>query len=99
MPLDLASVSAQLELNDIPESAHEPGPGHYFGPDSQGFNAMGKQLFSKCRSAPEVSLPRTGWENWQKVTVSKVCIHQLGARVAELCLPCSIHHGHSGSHR
>lgn len=39
MPLDLASVSAQLELNDIPESAHEPGPGHYFGPDSQGFNA------------------------------------------------------------
>lgn len=71
MPLDLASVSAQLELNDIPESAHEPGPGHYFGPDSQGFNAMGKQLFSKCRSAPEVSLPRTGWENWQKVTVSK----------------------------
>ncbi|CAJ1336370.1 unnamed protein product [Effrenium voratum] len=71
MPLDLASVSAQLELNDIPESAHEPGPGHYFGPDSQGFNAMGKQMFSKCRSAPEVSLPKTGWDNWQKVTVSK----------------------------
>ncbi|OLQ05347.1 hypothetical protein AK812_SmicGene11479 [Symbiodinium microadriaticum] len=71
MPLDLASVSAQLELNDIPESAHEPGPGHYFGPDSQGFNALGKQMFSKCRSAPEISLPRTGWDEWQKVTVSK----------------------------
>ncbi|CAK9040523.1 Uncharacterized protein SCF082_LOCUS23551 [Durusdinium trenchii] len=28
-------------------------------------------MFSKCRSAPEMSLPRTGWDNWQKVTVSK----------------------------
>eukprot|EP00441_Pelagodinium_beii_P027074 CAMPEP_0197659256 /NCGR_PEP_ID=MMETSP1338-20131121/46871_1 /TAXON_ID=43686 ORGANISM="Pelagodinium beii, Strain RCC1491" /NCGR_SAMPLE_ID=MMETSP1338 /ASSEMBLY_ACC=CAM_ASM_000754 /LENGTH=322 /DNA_ID=CAMNT_0043236093 /DNA_START=92 /DNA_END=1062 /DNA_ORIENTATION=+ len=71
MVLDMMSIQSQLELNDIPESANEPGPGHYFGPESIGFSALGKQKFSKCRSAPEISLPKTGWDNWEKVIVSK----------------------------
>lgn len=71
MVLDMMSIQSQLELNDIPESANEPGPGHYFGPESIGFSALGKQKFSKCRSAPEISLPKTGWDNWEKVIISK----------------------------
>lgn len=56
------SISRQLELNDMPDCAQEPGPGHYFGPASKGFSSLGEQA---------VSLPRTGWENWEKVVVSK----------------------------
>lgn len=69
--VDMASVQFQLDVNDIPESANEPGPGHYFGPESSGFSSLGKQKFAKCRSAPEISLPRTGWDNWSKVIISK----------------------------
>jgi len=70
MVLDMMSIQSQLELNDIQESANEPGPGHYFGPESIGFSSLGKQKFGKCRSAPEISLPKTGWENWEKIIVS-----------------------------
>eukprot|EP00931_Biecheleriopsis_adriatica_P065524 TRINITY_DN40039_c0_g1_i1.p1 TRINITY_DN40039_c0_g1~~TRINITY_DN40039_c0_g1_i1.p1 ORF type:complete len:315 (-),score=54.95 TRINITY_DN40039_c0_g1_i1:81-986(-) len=71
MALNLSSALTLLDQNDVPESANEPGPGHYFGPESVGFSALGKQKFSKCASAPEVSLPKTGWDNWEKVIVSK----------------------------
>lgn len=66
------SIQAQLELNDIPEFANEPGPGHYFGPESCGFSSLGPQKFSKNQSAPDISLPRTGWDNWEKVLVSNI---------------------------
>lgn len=65
------SVQAQLEMNDVPDFANEPGPGHYFGPDSVGFSSLGQQRFAKNRSAPEISLPRTGWDSWEKVRISK----------------------------
>eukprot|EP00747_Dinoflagellata_sp_TGD_P075788 gnl/TRDRNA2_/TRDRNA2_158876_c0_seq1.p1 gnl/TRDRNA2_/TRDRNA2_158876_c0~~gnl/TRDRNA2_/TRDRNA2_158876_c0_seq1.p1 ORF type:complete len:355 (+),score=19.73 gnl/TRDRNA2_/TRDRNA2_158876_c0_seq1:106-1170(+) len=65
------SIQAQLELNDIPESAQDPGPGHYFHPDSYGFSSLGNQKFSKCASAPEIEIPRTGWDQWAKVRISK----------------------------
>lgn len=65
------SAQHELELEDVPESANEPGPGHYFGPESQGFSALGKQSFAKYRSAPCISLPRTGWNDWEKVCISK----------------------------
>jgi len=65
------SMQTLLEMNDIPEAANEPGPGHYFGPESVGFSAIGRQRFSKNASAPEISLPRTGWDSWEKVRVSK----------------------------
>jgi len=65
------SLQAQLELNDVPEFANEPGPGHYFGPDSVGFSALGQQRMAKHPSAPEISMARTGWDSWEKVRVSK----------------------------
>lgn len=65
------SHQSQLELNDIPDFANEPGPGHYFGPGSIGFSAMGKQRFSKNASAPELSFPRTNWNKWEGVIISK----------------------------
>lgn len=65
------SVQALLDLNDIPEIAHEPGPGHYFGPGSPGFSSLGQQRLSKAPSAPSISLPRTGWDDWGGVVVSK----------------------------
>lgn len=65
------SLQTQLELNDIPEFASEPGPGHYFGPGSQGFSALGEQRMAKAPSAPELSFPRTGWDEWSKVLISK----------------------------
>jgi len=66
------SLQAQLELNDVPEFANEPGPGHYFGPDSVGFSALGQQNLAKHHSAPNISMARTGWDSWEKVRVSKV---------------------------
>jgi len=65
------SIQAQLEANDVPEFANEPGPGHYFGPENNGFSSMGKQRFAKCASAPEFEFARTGWQEWQKVIISK----------------------------
>lgn len=65
------SLQAQLEANDIPEFANEPGPGHYFGPDNNGFSSLGNQKFAKCPSAPEIKFPRTGWQGWHKVIISK----------------------------
>ena len=104
---------------------HRPGPGHYFGPDSQGFNAslwlsfkscgncsygvvrsvlvvlrMGKQMFSKCRSAPEVSLPRTGGKPDQNYWAQVICsqVGRTGKRspfprllqVQMLCYTCHV---------
>lgn len=65
------SHATQLELNDIPETADEPGPGHYFGPESMGFSSLGSQRFSKNRSEPSISVAKTNWEDWKKVTVTK----------------------------
>jgi hypothetical protein len=71
MMTQMPSIAAQLDLNDIPEGADEPGPGHYFGPESSGFSSLGIQRFSKNRSEPTISMATTGWENWQKVHISK----------------------------
>jgi len=65
------SIQAQLEANDVPEFANEPGPGHYFGPDNNGFSSMGKQYFAKSASAPQFEFSRTGWKEWEKVIISK----------------------------
>jgi hypothetical protein len=65
------SIQAQLELNDIPTFANEPGPGHYFGEGSQGFSSMGEQKLAKCPTAPSVGFPH-GWEKWQKVAITKM---------------------------
>lgn len=65
------SVQALLDLNDVPDIAHEPGPGHYFGPGSPGFSSLGRQKVAKAPSAPEISLPKTGWDNWNRVVVSR----------------------------
>jgi hypothetical protein len=65
------SIQAQLEANDTPEYANEPGPGHYFGPENNGFSSIGKQHFSKSASAPEFEFARTGWQEWKKVIISK----------------------------
>merc|ERR550537_47806 len=65
------SVQAQLDANDVPEFANEPGPGHYFGPENHGFSSLGNQKFSKCPSAPEVKFAHTGWQEWRGVVISK----------------------------
>merc|ERR1719326_356963 len=65
------SIQAQLEANDVPEFANESGPGHYFGPENNGFSSLGQQKFSKCASAPEIEFARTGWQEWRKVIISK----------------------------
>lgn len=57
------TLSRQLELNDTPVCALEPGPGHYFGPDSKGFSTLGV--------SPGVAMPRTGWDEWSNVVISK----------------------------
>lgn len=71
LPPKQVSIQAQLEANDVPEYANEPGPGHYFGPENHGFSCMGNQKFSHCQSAPELEFPRTGWNEWSKVIISK----------------------------
>merc|ERR1719502_1908687 len=65
------SLQTQLEANDVPEFANEPGPGHYFGPENYGFSSLGPQKFAKCPSAPEIQFARTGWQEWKKVIISK----------------------------
>lgn len=65
------SLQTLLEMNDIPEFANEPGPGHYLNHESSGFNSIGVQRLAKNLSAPEVSFPKTGWDKWNKVVISK----------------------------
>jgi hypothetical protein len=74
------SVQAQLEANDIPEFANEPGPGHYYGPDIKGFSDFGDPKFEKCESSPDIVMysdfggvyfARTGWDGMKKVIISK----------------------------
>lgn len=65
------SLVEQIDQNDVPVSANEPGPGHYFAPGSFGFSSMGKQPIAKCPSAPRVVFANTGWKEWEKVVVSK----------------------------
>lgn len=74
----MPSIAAQLEMNDIPDGAEEPGPGHYFGPESSGFSSLGIQRFSKNRSEPTISIANTNWDNWAKVHISKG--HVAGAK-------------------
>lgn len=66
------SAGTLLDLNELAtfEFANEPGPGHYFGPESVGFGCLGKQRFAKCKSEPEISIPRTGWDKWKKIRIS-----------------------------
>lgn len=69
-----ALYSTPSVINNLREDVgdvDDPGPGQYFGPESAGFNALGDQRFSKNKSAPHVSIPRTGWDNWGKVFVTK----------------------------
>jgi len=66
-----ASIQAQLDAANIPETAKTPGPGHYFGPGNAGFSSFGVQKFAKCPSAPEWGMPRTGWDQWRGVRISK----------------------------
>lgn len=66
------SIQKLLDMNDIPDIAYEPGPGYYFGPDSACFSAMGEQKLAKSVSAPSVSLPHTGWDQWAGVVISKI---------------------------
>merc|ERR1719310_193068 len=72
------SLQTVLEMNDIPEFANEPGPGHYLNHESSGFNSIGVQRLAKNASAPEVSFPKTGWDKWNKVVISKA--HEGGSK-------------------
>lgn len=74
----MPSIASQLDLNDIPDGAEEPGPGHYFGPESSGFSSLGIQRFSKNRSEPTISMANTNWDDWKKVHISKG--HVAGAK-------------------
>lgn len=65
------SRASQLDANDIPDSADEPGPGHYFGPESNGFSSLSVQRFSKNRSEPVISMAKTSWKEWGKVYITK----------------------------
>lgn len=61
------SLQSELEENDVQSGAAEPGPGHYY----TGYSSLGKQQLGKCPTAPEIGFAHTGWENWQKVMVTK----------------------------
>lgn len=67
----VGSIQAELDQNDLPDLTNEPGPGYYFHPESVGFSSLAEQKFSKCASAPQFSLPKTGWENWRGTIISK----------------------------
>eukprot|EP00397_Hematodinium_sp_SG-2012_P049903 GEMP01057761.1.p1 GENE.GEMP01057761.1~~GEMP01057761.1.p1 ORF type:complete len:330 (+),score=49.87 GEMP01057761.1:25-990(+) len=47
-----------------------PGPGHFFGPESKCFNSVGPSLLSNSRSAPVISIPKTGWDNWRNALIT-----------------------------
>jgi hypothetical protein len=66
-----SSIQAQLELNDVPVFANEPGPGHYFNAESSTFSSFGPQKFSKNASAPLITFPYTDASKWEKVVISK----------------------------
>mmetsp|Transcript_27420 Transcript_27420/g.63351 ORF Transcript_27420/g.63351 Transcript_27420/m.63351 type:complete len:278 (-) Transcript_27420:71-904(-) len=61
----------ELSVGDADVAANEPGPGHYFGPNSPGFTSLGSQAQSKSFSAPSISLSRTGWDDLKVVRISK----------------------------
>ncbi|CAD7925999.1 unnamed protein product [Amoebophrya sp. A120] len=65
------SAAAIIERKELESLDVEPGPGAYFGPDSSGFNALGNQRFSRCRSEPSVKFAQTGWHEWRGVFVTK----------------------------
>lgn len=65
------SLQSQIEANDVPDFANEPGPGHYFNADSANFSSLGEQKLSKCSSAPAMGFPHTNWGHWNKIVISK----------------------------
>lgn len=65
------SIQALLDQGDIPDLSLEPGPGYYFHPESSCYSSFAEQKFSKCASAPEFSLPKTGWDEWKGTIISK----------------------------
>mmetsp|Transcript_21647 Transcript_21647/g.50602 ORF Transcript_21647/g.50602 Transcript_21647/m.50602 type:complete len:297 (-) Transcript_21647:17-907(-) len=65
------SVHLELSVSDSEVAGGEPGPGHYFGPNSPGFTSMGRQAQSKSFSSPSISLSRTGWDDLKVVRISK----------------------------
>jgi len=66
------SIQAQLEMNDVPEYANEPGPGHYFGPESKGFSSISNKYAKEGLFQDKmIEFPRTGWPHWKKVIISK----------------------------
>eukprot|EP00927_Polykrikos_kofoidii_P060896 TRINITY_DN55799_c0_g1_i1.p1 TRINITY_DN55799_c0_g1~~TRINITY_DN55799_c0_g1_i1.p1 ORF type:complete len:341 (-),score=25.36 TRINITY_DN55799_c0_g1_i1:44-1066(-) len=73
------SHQTKLDLTDVPEFSNEPGPGHYYNPASKCFSSLGKQKNSKNPSAPGGGFSHTGWNQWEKVVISK------GHEGARLC--------------
>jgi hypothetical protein len=72
LPNKELSIQAQLEMNDVPEYANEPGPGHYFGPESKGFSSMAHKYAKEGLFQDKmIEFPRTGWPDWKKVIISK----------------------------
>jgi hypothetical protein len=73
--LGTSSLASRLEQNDTYEFMNEPGPGHYYGPDSAGFSGFRSNkdptILSKSSSAPEISFAKTGWDRWERVAISK----------------------------
>ena len=54
------SAGAEMERRELEALDQEPGPGAYFGPDSQGFSSLGAQRFSSKKSEPAVKFAKTG---------------------------------------
>lgn len=72
LPSKEVSIQAQLEMNDVPEYANEPGPGHYFGPESKGFSSLANKYAKEGLFQDKmIEFPRTGWPEWKKVIISK----------------------------
>lgn len=72
LPSKEISIQAQLEMNDVPEYANEPGPGHYFGPESSGFSSVNNKYAKEGLFQDKmIEFPRTGWPSWKKVIISK----------------------------
>ncbi len=65
------SVGALLEEKELDSLDQEPGPGAYFGPESNGFSAIGKQKFSRHKTEPSVPFAKTGWTEWKGVFITK----------------------------
>ena len=65
------SISQKMEKEELERLDQMPGPGAYFGPESQGFSAIGGQRFSKFRTEPTRSFAKTGWDSWKRVFITK----------------------------